>query len=58
MVTLEKFMNILRLKETGYSISSISRITGRDRKTIRKVFEYGQKPETDSKIPPSERIDN
>ena len=46
MVTLEEFMNIFHLKESGYSISSISRMTGRDRKTIRKYLNKGK-----SKIP-------
>jgi transposase len=47
MIRLEEFMDIFRLKETGYSISSISRITGNDRKTIRKYLhgEKNQKPE-------------
>ena len=38
MIKLEEFMDIFRLKETGYSISGISRITGKDRKTIRKYL--------------------
>jgi len=47
MIRLEEFMDIFRLKETGYSISSISRITGKDRKTIRKYLLGGKssKPE-------------
>jgi transposase len=43
MIRLEEFMDIFRLKETGYSISSISRITGKDRKTIRKYLLGGKK---------------
>jgi len=42
MIRLEKFMDIFRLKETGYSISGISRLTGVDRKTIRKYLTRGK----------------
>ena len=36
MLKLMEYMEILRLKERGYSISAISRMTGKDRKTVRK----------------------
>jgi transposase len=42
MVILEEFMNIFHLKENGFSISSISRITGKDRKTVRKYLNQGK----------------
>jgi transposase len=35
-------MDIFKLKEEGHSISSISRITGKDRKTIRKYLKQGK----------------
>jgi transposase len=38
MLKLIEYMEILRLKERGYSISSISRMTGKDRKTVRKYL--------------------
>jgi len=48
MVKLEEFMEIFKLKESGYSLSAISRITGIDRKTIRKYLKQGKsnKPTT------------
>jgi transposase len=46
MVKLEEFMEIFRLKENGYSLSAISRMTGNDRKTVRKYLNKGK-----SKIP-------
>jgi transposase len=46
MVKLEEFMEIFRLKENGYSLSAISRMTGSDRKTVRKYLNKGK-----SKIP-------
>jgi transposase len=42
MIRLEEFMDIYRLKETGHSISGISRLTGIDRKTIRKYLKQGK----------------
>ena len=42
MVKLEEFMDIFRLREQGFSISAISRLTGRDRKTIRKYLRQGK----------------
>ena len=42
MIKLEDFMDIFQLKEQGHSISSISRITGKDRKTIRKYLKQGK----------------
>ena len=38
MLKLMEYMEILRLKERGYSISAISRMTGKDRKTVRKYL--------------------
>jgi transposase len=35
-------MDIFRLKETGYGISGISRLSGADRKTIGKYFKQGK----------------
>ncbi len=35
-------MDIFRLREQGFSISAISRLTGRDRKTIRKYLQQGK----------------
>ena len=46
MVRLEEFMELFRLKENGYSLSAISRMTGKDRKTVRKYLNQGK-----SKIP-------
>jgi transposase len=46
MIKLEEFMDIFRLREMGYSISGISRETGKDRKTVRKYLNQGK-----SKIP-------
>jgi transposase len=42
MVQLEEFMEIFRLREMGVTISSISRQTGLDRKTIRKYLKQGK----------------
>jgi transposase len=42
MLKLEEFMEIFRLKDNGYSLSAISRMTGIDRKTIRKYLEHGK----------------
>jgi len=42
MLKLEEFMDIFQLKEYGHSISSISRISGKDRKTIRKYLRQGK----------------
>ena len=42
MIRLEEFMDIFQLKEQGHSISSISRLTGKDRKTIRKYLNRGK----------------
>ena len=42
MIKLEVFMDIFRLKECGCSISSISRQTGLDRKTVRKYLKQGK----------------
>ncbi len=42
MVKMEEFMEIFRLKESGYSISAISRLTGVDRKTVRKYLSQGK----------------
>jgi len=42
MVKLEEFMDIFQLKEAGHNISSISRLTGRDRKTVRKYLSRGR----------------
>lgn len=46
MVKLEEFMDIFRLRENEYTISAISRITGKDRKTVRKYLIQGK-----SKVP-------
>ena len=35
-------MDIFRLREMGYSISGISRETGKDRKTVRKYLNQGK----------------
>jgi transposase len=43
MLKLIEYMEILRLKEIGYSISSISRLTGKDRKTVRKYLNRDSK---------------
>ena len=42
MMNLEEFMNVFQLRQAGYSISTISRMTGRDRKTIRKYLDRGK----------------
>lgn len=42
MLKLEEFMDIFQLNEQGHTISSISRITGKDRKTIRKYLKQGK----------------
>jgi transposase len=39
MVRLEEFMEISHLSQAGYSISAISRLTGRDRKTVKKYIQ-------------------
>lgn len=41
MVLLEEFMEIVHLSQAGYTISAISRLTGRDRKTVRKYLSQG-----------------
>ena len=41
MVPLEEFMQIVHLNQAGYTISAISRLTGRDRKTVRKYLSQG-----------------
>ena len=38
MINLEEFMELFKLKESGYTISAISRQTGLDRKTVRKYL--------------------
>jgi len=58
MIKLKEYMDFLHLRETGYSISSISRITGKDRKTIRKYLnhslsdkmEYKRRNKVDGKL--------
>jgi transposase len=50
MLKLEEFMDIFQLKERGHSISSISRITGKDRKTIRKYLKQGKSSPPVSKV--------
>jgi transposase len=42
MTRMEEFMDFFGFKEDGYSISDISRLTGRDRKTIRKYLKAGK----------------
>lgn len=42
MIRLEEFMDIFQLKEAGHTISSISRLTGRDRKTVSKYLAGGK----------------
>lgn len=42
MVRLEEFMEIFQLKQAGYTISGISRLTGLDRKTVRKYLNRGR----------------
>ena len=64
MVLLEEFMQIVHLSQAGYTISAISRLTGRDRKTVRKYLSQGARkppqmaprPKRPSKIKGFERI--
>lgn len=55
MLTLEGFMDIYKLREMGHTISSISRETGMDRKTIRKYLNKG-KSEPPKKVKRKTRI--
>jgi len=42
MINIKEIMNIFKLKDLGYSISSIAREVGKDRKTIRKYLKKGK----------------
>ncbi|HRT03805.1 MAG TPA: hypothetical protein P5513_07690 [Candidatus Diapherotrites archaeon] len=42
MINIIKIMNIFKLKDLGYSISSIAREVVKDRKTIRKYLKKGK----------------
>jgi len=44
MVGPEEFMDIHELWVRGKNISQIARLTGRDRKTIRRLLAVGQRP--------------
>jgi len=60
MVKPEEFMKIFWLREQGYSISAISRLTGHDRKTIRKYLKQGKDrlPKMRSRNSSSSKLDN
>ena len=44
MVGREEFMDIHELWVRGKNVSQIARLTGRDRKTVRRLLGVGQQP--------------
>ncbi|MEL7129926.1 MAG: IS21 family transposase, partial [Pseudomonadota bacterium] len=56
MVTLREIVVIHDLKRQGLGVSAIARLTGLDRKTVRKYLESGLEPPAYSPRTPRDRI--